>query len=98
MKKASFRTWIYKIATYRLIDYYRSKNYKYNSRIVPIDDLELYHNEDIEIAAENKEDVERIISVVDSLDISFQQIFRLKIFADYTFLEISNILGYQSLQ
>lgn len=92
-KKASFRTWIYKIATYRLIDYYRSKNYKYNSRIVPIDDLELYHNEDIEIAAENKEDVERIISVVDSLDISFQQIFRLKIFADYTFLEISNILG-----
>jgi len=92
-RKASFRTWIYKIATYRLIDYYRSKDYKYNSRIVSIDDVELYHNEDIEIAVENKEDVEKIISIVDSLDVSLQQIFRLKVFTDYTFLEISNILG-----
>nr|WP_307905889.1 RNA polymerase sigma factor [Clostridium botulinum] len=28
-KKASFRTWLYKISTYKIIDYYRSKHYKY---------------------------------------------------------------------
>lgn len=91
-RKASFRTWLYRIATYRLVDYYRSKNYKYNSMIVPIDNVDIHHKEDFQIALENKEDVERIICIVNSLDVSSQEIFRLKIFGDYTFLEISNVL------
>ena len=28
-KKASFRTWLYKLASNRLVDYYRSKSYRY---------------------------------------------------------------------
>lgn len=91
-KKASFRTWLYRIATSRLVDYYRSKNYKYNTMVVPIDDVDIYHKEDFEVALENKEDVERIINMVNRIDTLSQQIFRLKIFADYTFSEISNAL------
>ncbi|RXD25278.1 RNA polymerase sigma factor, partial [Acinetobacter baumannii] len=30
-KKASFRTWLYKIANYRCIDYLRSRAYKYQA-------------------------------------------------------------------
>lgn len=90
--KSSFRTWIYRISTYSLIDYYRSKNYKYKSLISNIDDTIIYDDMDIENIMENKEDVKQIIAIVNSLDISAQQIFRLKLFADYTFLEISNIL------
>ncbi|KNF08402.1 RNA polymerase sigma factor, sigma-70 family [Gottschalkia purinilytica] len=90
--KASFRTWLYKISTYRVVDYYRSKYYKYSSNIVSIDDYDIYDNEDIEITMEYKQDIEKIINIVNRLDASTQQIFRLKFFAEYTFLEISNIL------
>ena len=91
-KKASFRTWLYKIATYKLIDYYRSKYYKYNVMAASIDDFDIYDEEDIEITVENKEDVDEIIGIVSRLDIVDQQVFRLKLFSDYTFLEISSVL------
>lgn len=91
-KKASFRTWLYKIATYRLVDYYRSKYYKYNTVAVSIDDFDIYDREDMDITVANKEDVERILNIVNKLKVVDQQVFRLKLFADYTFLEISNAL------
>lgn len=91
-KKASFKTWLYKIATYKLIDYYRSKYYKYNAIAVSMDNFIIYDKEDVEVAIENKEDVERIMNIVNRLGVVDQQVFRLKIFADYTFLEISNAL------
>ncbi|NLP47195.1 MAG: sigma-70 family RNA polymerase sigma factor [Epulopiscium sp.] len=91
-KKASFKTWLYKIATYKLIDYYRSKYYKYNAIAVSMDNFTIYDKEDVEVAIENKEDVERIMNIVNRLDMVGQQVFRLKLFAEYTFLEISNAL------
>lgn len=92
-RKASFRTWLYKIATYRLTDYYRSKSYKDNNMLLSIDNVDIFDNKDIEVSFERKEDIERIIHVLNNLDISLQEIFRLKIFADYTFLEISETLN-----
>ncbi|QUH18625.1 RNA polymerase sigma factor [Alkaliphilus sp. B6464] len=91
-KKASFRTWLYRIATYRIVDYYRSKYYKYTSIAVSIDDFSIYDEENIEVTVENKEEVKKIIDMVNRFDAANQQIFRLKLFADYTFLEISNTL------
>ena len=61
--------------------------------IVPIEEIDIYYKEDFEIRVQDKEDVERIICIVNSLDALSQQIFRLKLFADYTFLEISNVLN-----
>jgi RNA polymerase sigma factor (sigma-70 family) len=91
-RRASFRNWIYKIATYRLVDYYRSKSYKYNNMTIPIDDVHIFYDEGIEIEMEKKEDVEKVIGVLSNMDTLSQQIFRLKIFAGYTFTEISKIL------
>ncbi len=34
--KASFKTWLYKIATHRIVDYYRSKSYKHHQSVVPL--------------------------------------------------------------
>ncbi|WP_085829587.1 RNA polymerase sigma factor [Clostridium massiliodielmoense] len=91
-KKASFRTWLYRISTYKIIDYFRSKNYKYKKLSVNIDDTDIYDDGDILVSLEYKEDVEKIINIVDNFDEMLQQIFRLKLFAEYTFLEISKIL------
>lgn len=91
-KKASFRTWLYKISTYKIIDYYRSKHYKYMKISINIDDVNICDDGDIFICMEYKEDIQKIIKTVDKFDELLQQIFRLKIFAEYTFLEISKIL------
>ncbi|AKL96590.1 RNA polymerase sigma-70 factor, ECF subfamily [Clostridium aceticum] len=91
-RKASFRTWVYRIATYRIVDYYRSKYYKYNSLVTLIDDYDIEDDEDFTISVEYKEDVEKVMEIANKLDISNQQVLRLKLFADYTFKEISEIL------
>lgn len=90
--KASFRTWLYKIATNKVVDYYKSKNYKYTTIIEPIEDTQIENKEDFVIQLEYKEDVEKIQDIVNKLDTDYQEIFRLKIFLDTTFAEISSIL------
>ena len=40
-KKASFKTWLYKIATFKIIDYYRSKEYKQQSIWVNINEKDM---------------------------------------------------------
>lgn len=91
-KKASFRTWLYKITTYRIVDYYRSRYYKYTKISIRIEDIEIYDDNDIITAIEYKQDAEEIIAIVSTFDSICQQIVRLKLFGEYTFKEISNIL------
>lgn len=91
-EKASFRTWLYKIATNKVVDYYRSKYYRYNNVVVTIEDYDIYDEEDFTINIEYREDAQKIIDIVNKFDSTSQQIFRLKIFGERTFLDISNIL------
>lgn len=91
-KKAAFRTWLYKIATNKVVDYFRSKNYKYSTMVEDIDDREIEDKIDFTINLEYKEDVDKIHKIVNKLSSEHQEIFRLKIFLESTFLEISKIL------
>ena len=91
-KKASFRTWLYKLASNRLVDYYRSKSYKDAQRIVVIEDYELEDEHDMTISLEYKEDFEKVTVLVNELDAGSQQIIRLKLFGEYTFQEIASIV------
>lgn len=90
--KSSFRTWVYKIATNKLVDYYRSKNYKYKNIVVPIEDNIIEDKDDFIKNIEHKEDVEKVLDLVNSMKPDLQEIFRLKIFSDYTFTKIAEIL------
>lgn len=91
-KKAAFRTWLYRIATNKVVDYFRSKNYKYSNIVEDIADKEIEDKTDFTLNLELKEDVEKIQRVVNKLSGEYQEIFRLKIFLEATFLEISKIL------
>ncbi|MFJ7935943.1 RNA polymerase sigma factor [Sporosarcina sp. NPDC096371] len=90
-KKASFRTWLYKLASNRLVDYFRSKSYKDTQLVQPIEDYDFEDEHDMTISLEYKDDIERATALINELDASSQQIVRLKLFGDYTFQEIAEI-------
>lgn len=90
-EKSAFRTWLYKLASNRLVDYYRSKSYRYAQRVEPLEDYEIEDEHDTAILLEYKEDFEKITALVNELDASAQQIIRLKLFGEYTFQEIASI-------
>lgn len=90
--KSSFRTWIYKIATNKLVDYYRSKSYKYKNIVVPIEENIIDSKDDFIKNIEHKEDIEKVLGLVNSMKVDLQEIFRLKIFSDYTFTQIATML------
>lgn len=87
-KKASFRTWLYKLASNRLVDYFRSKSYQYSQKEQPIEEYEFRDEQNIVISLEYKEDYEKVNTLLNELDAASQQIVRLKLFDEYTFQEI----------
>ncbi|MGM8365428.1 RNA polymerase sigma factor [Virgibacillus sp. W0181] len=91
-KKASFRTWLYKLTTNRIVDFYRSKYYKQSTSIYIEDTDGIVSKKDFTVLLEYKQDIEEIVHIVNRLDTVTQQIFRLKFFGEYTFLEIANLL------
>lgn len=91
-KKASFRTWLYRIASNRIVDYFRSKSYKNRRFIEPLEDHDVEDTDDLTVAFEYKEDVEKVTSIINQLEIGVQQIVRLKLFGEYTFQEIADLV------
>lgn len=87
--KASFRTWLYKLATNRLVDYYRSRTYKHSRFIEPIDDYDYQDDFDLTVSLEYKEDFETVTFIINQLDAVSQHIIRMKLFGEYTFKEIA---------
>lgn len=88
-QRASFRTWLYKVAANRLVDYYRSRSYKEASRLEPIEEHEFEDPQDVAVSLEYKEDYEQVTALVNQLEAVSQQIIRLKLFGEYTFQEIA---------
>ncbi|MEI5909700.1 RNA polymerase sigma factor [Bacillus spongiae] len=91
-KRSSFRTWLYKIATYKVVDYFRSRHYKVQKLSVEINDMEFGNEKDFTNTLLQKEEVKGVIDVINGLETSFQQIIRLKLFTDYTFQDIAETL------
>lgn len=88
-KKASFRTWLYKLASNRLVDYYRSRHYKTVQLAEPLEEHTFRDQRDFVVSLEYKEDFEKVTSLINQLDARTQPILRLKLFAEYTFQEIA---------
>lgn len=91
-QKASFKTWLYKIASNKIIDSYRSTYYKYVTVVENIEEDSLIYERGLEESLEMKEDVNEILDIVNTFNTNHQQIFRLKVFGDMTFSEIGFLL------
>ena len=90
-KGAGFRTWLYKIATNKTIDYFRSQAAR-TTETLTLDDVEPIDETDFAKQIENADFVENVCNYVSRFPPDTQKIFRLHIFGDYTFAEIAESL------
>jgi len=90
-KKSGFRTWLYRIATNKVVDYYRSSAFR-QAQIAEFMEEDLADEVDFSLNIERKLELEQIIDCVNQLDMTRQKIFRLKIFGEYSFVEIAEMM------
>lgn len=87
-EKASFRTWLYRIATNKIIDWRR----KYRPVCIDIDDIEVPEELDYVKRAEDRRLLEKIDVYVAGRDSLTERIFRMRGYQNLTFAEIGKAL------
>jgi RNA polymerase sigma-70 factor (ECF subfamily) len=93
-KRAGFRTWLYRIATNKTVDYFRSRTVQ-RSHVLALDgsELELLGEEDFTRRIEQADLMDQVMRYVNALPTEAQQIFRLKLYGEYTFAHIAELLS-----
>lgn len=87
-EKASFRTWLYRISVNKIIDFKRRSRHD----MIALDEVEIPVEIDYQALVENKELFSAIDKYLSGLPFERQEIFRLKVFAEYTFAQIAGML------
>ena len=91
-KKAGFRTWLYRIATNKTVDYYRRRAVQH-IRTIPLEDYDICDEAEFTKLIEEKELIGRVQACVNDMDADNQQVFRLKFYGEYTFAQIAEWMG-----
>lgn len=87
--KSSFRTWLYRVATNKVIDQRR----RYRPAAICIDDIEAAAEVPFIQQMESKIILEQIDRFVSAKDMTTEQIFRLRLYQDMSFPEIAEVLA-----
>lgn len=93
-KKGSFRTWIYRIASNKITDYYRSHAYRKSQLEGPYGQ-EYEHtgvSPDISSQVLRQETIREVMAVIVRYDEPWIQIFQKHCFEEQTFAEIAEVL------
>lgn len=87
-QKAGFRTWLYQVANSRIIDFKR----KFQPDEAQIDETDLYVELDFTANLHNRALLEKIEKNISAQPSDIQRIFRLHLYSDMTFGQISEIM------
>ena len=88
-QKASFRTWLYRIAAHKVVDGRR----KVRGDIVPLEDGETPDTADFAAQIQDRDLLDRLEEYVSRLDPDTQAVYRLRLYGERTFPEIAAALG-----
>lgn len=93
-KKAGFRTWLYRIASNKATDYFRSAAYRNLSESTDLESIEFIISDtyDLESTVSDRILLQNVLRQISLYNFEVQEILRLKFFADKTFSEIAQIL------
>lgn len=86
-EKAGFRTWLYRVATNKVIDYRRKR------KLVVVNLLELQVEEDLKLQLEEKGFLAEVEAYISKQSREKQRTLRLYLYAGYTFAEIAALGG-----
>jgi RNA polymerase sigma-70 factor (ECF subfamily) len=89
---ASFRTWLYKVAANKAVDWFRSRACRVLTETLSLDEAEPIDETDFTARFADDEFAEKVYAAVGDLPPDTQTIFRLHVFGDYTFSEIAAML------
>ncbi len=84
-EQASFRTWLYHIATNKIIDYRRKKV----PQMIALDETEATDENDFTQQIVQSELLHKIEAYVSCFPLNVQQVYRLHVYGDFTFEQIS---------
>lgn len=84
-EQASFRTWLYRIATNKIIDYRR----KYSTQSISLDEIEAADEIDFTKQLEQSDLLMKIEEYISHFLPLAQQIYRLHIYGEFTFKQIA---------
>jgi RNA polymerase sigma-70 factor (ECF subfamily) len=90
---AGFRTWVYKIAADKLVDWFRSRTRRVASETLSLDEAEPIVADDFAERFTAGDFAERVCAFVGGLPPDTQRIFRLHLFGGHTFAEIARATG-----
>lgn len=88
-KKGSFRTWLYRVSSRRIADYYRSRFYRMGRLMQPIDSEPPPDDGMLAARLEDRESARAVLTQIGTFDGVTQQILRLRLFAEQTFPQIA---------
>lgn len=91
--KASFKTWVVKIAQNRIIDYKRSRQSRQNSMTVVLEGIDMEAADNVEKSAIYRYESDKIQEKLGGYDKEARTIFEMKVKEEYTFEEISRETG-----
>lgn len=88
-KKSGFRTWLYHIVTYKIIDMRRKRRLQ----LLPLEEQEIVCGEDFIEEIQNREILAEIEHFVCGINPEIQEVFRLRVYAGCSFPEIAAARG-----
>lgn len=91
-KESSIRTWIYRIAKNKWIDYCKKKK-KLNEVEICENDIDFYSNNTLEDDYLNKSDLLEVCKKIHKMDEKSKEVIYLRIFTNFSFKEIAEIIG-----
>lgn len=92
-KKAGFRTWLYRIASHKLADLFRSPEYRFRQKTVPLEELTIPCDGTPEEQWLETDTLQRLQKHVAELPEELQSILRLRFYGEKSFREIAEILS-----
>lgn len=88
-----FKTWVLTIAQNTIIDYWRKKSKTTETTTEPIDEIKNEWARSPEELLISEEEEKEIIKIIESLEINYQNIIRLRFFEEKSIKEIAETLG-----